>query len=148
MTICEKEKLGAAEIAGKLRRQIVAGTLQNQDRLPPERQLAEIYGVARGTIREALVHLVNDNFLEIRPSSGSYVTFKSDTLDTSIIETANPLELMDARFALEPHICRLAVLHGRKKDFSRLEEFCIRMENHWANPTAFSEADKRKTRRS
>ena len=42
---------GSTEIAGHLRREIIAGNLAAKERLPPERVLANEYGVARGTVR-------------------------------------------------------------------------------------------------
>ena len=55
--------------------------------------------------------------------------FKKDSGEnSSVIQNARPLELVDARFALEPHICRLAVLHGRQADFEKLENFLEAME--------------------
>ena len=51
------------------------------------------------------------------------------------------LERIDARFALEPHICRLAVLHGRRADFDRLGQLCTKMEASVDNTAAFAEAD-------
>lgn len=57
------------------------------------------------------------------------------------VEEATPLELIDARFALEPHICRLCVLHGRREDFEMLNTLCNRMEAAVNDPVAFAEAD-------
>ena len=137
----QTSKPGAAEIAAVLRRSIATGTLMLHDRLPPDRQLAEKHGVARGTVREALNRLAREGRVEIRPGSGTYVTEAPGRDSTSVIGSANPLELMDARFALEPHVCRLAVLHGRKADFERLATLCDRMEDSIGQPTAFAEAD-------
>ena len=39
---------GSTEIASHLRREIIAGNLAAKERLPPERVLADQYGVARG----------------------------------------------------------------------------------------------------
>jgi len=136
-----KSKLGAADIAALLRRDISKEILRYRDKLPAERTLAESYGVARGTVREALTRLEEENFVEIRPGSGTYVTFKPARTESSPIDHANPLELMDARFALEPHMCRLAVLHGRRNDFDRLEELCSQMEQNVGDPVAFADAD-------
>ena len=99
-----KRKLGASDIAGMIRREISNGNLQLHDRLPPERQLAEAYNVARGTIREALMQLMDSEWVTIRPGSGTYVTYQAEFSGSTPIQSANPLELMDARFALEPHI--------------------------------------------
>ncbi len=136
-----ERKRGAADIATDLRREIAAGNLLLHDRLPPERQLAETYTVARGTVREALNRLADEGLVEIRPGSGTYVIQVPNRDSTSAIRNATPLELMDTRFALEPHICRLAVLHGRRADFEKLEELCGRMENSIGDPTGFAVAD-------
>ena len=104
-----KRKLGASDIASLIRREISNGNLQLHDRLPPERQLAEAYNVARGTIREALTQLMDSEWVTVRAGSGTYVTHQEKFSEATPIQSANPLELMDARFALEPHICRLAV---------------------------------------
>ncbi|MFK7940077.1 MAG: FadR/GntR family transcriptional regulator [Roseovarius sp.] len=134
-------KLGSADIAALIRREISKGLMQLHDRLPPERVLAETYGAARGTIRKALLRLESEGFVEIRAGSGTYVVHQPAETSSSAIENATPLELMDTRFALEPHICRLAVLHGRRADFDVMETLCARMEQYVDDPVAFSEAD-------
>lgn len=141
MNLRPEQKLGAADIAALVRRDISKGVLQLHDRLPPERVLSETYGAARGTVRKALTRLEEEGYVEIRAGSGTYVVHQPDTTATSAIENATPLELMDTRFALEPHICRLAVLHGRHPDFDRMEALCTQMEGCIDDPIQFSEAD-------
>jgi DNA-binding FadR family transcriptional regulator len=134
-------KLGAADIAALLRREISKKNLLLHDRLAPERNLAETYGVARGTIREALNRLSDEGLVDIRAGSGTYIAQVPNTESASAVQNATPLELMDTRFALEPHICRLAVLHGRRSDFEKLDALCAGMDNSIGNPVAFAEAD-------
>ncbi|MBZ0123095.1 MAG: winged helix-turn-helix domain-containing protein, partial [Roseovarius sp.] len=104
MTNSNPPKPGAAEIATLLRRAIASGTYMVNDRLPPERALAESHGVARGTVREALNRLAREGRVEIRPGSGSYVARAPAGDSMAAIGAANPLELMDARVAIEPHV--------------------------------------------
>ncbi|MEO1139716.1 MAG: FadR/GntR family transcriptional regulator [Pseudomonadota bacterium] len=139
--MADAQRMGAADIAALVRREISKGTLQQHDRLPPERVLSDTYGAARGTVRKALMQLEEEGFVETRPGSGTYVVHQTETAAAGAIENATPLELMDARFALEPHICRLAVLHGRRADFDDMEALCNRMEGCVDDPVAFSEAD-------
>ena len=136
-------KMGSADIAAVVRREIAKGTYRQHDRLPPSRQLAERYGVARNTLRDALAQLETEGLIETRAGSGSYVTFQQDAVSAAAIEGASPLELIDARFALEPHICRLSVMHGRHEDFEKMEALCVRMEQATGDAAAFSEADTR-----
>ena len=136
-------KPGAHGIAALIRQEISNGNLQRNDRLPPERELAESHSVARGTVRRALIRLEREGFVTIRPGSGTYVVKKSEPEKVGAIEQATPLELIDARFALEPHICRLAVLNGKSDDFKQLDSLCKTMEASIGDPMEFSEADSK-----
>ncbi len=143
MTETNAIRMGSTEIAGLIRAEIKQGEISRHDRLPPERLLATKYGVARGTIREALNRLAEEKLVEIRPGSGTYITFDPEEAAHSVIMSARPLELIDARFALEPHICRLAVLHARTQDLDEMELSMERMETCGDDVIAFSEADTR-----
>ncbi len=134
-------KAGSSEIATQLRRDIMRGGLSHNERLPSERVLAEEFGVARNTVRDALLKLEADAFVQIRRGSGTYVTYEGPEGNAQAVENAGPLELIDARFALEPHICRLNVLHGKKSAFEEMERLCEKMEASVSDPLAFSEAD-------
>lgn len=134
-------KRGSAEIAAEMRRAIEEGQYRRFERLPASRQLAESYGVARNTLRDALYQLEKEGLLETKAGSGTYIKSVSNDLVPSAVEQATPLELIDARFALEPHICRLCVLHGRREDIDVLEQLCERMEAATNDPSAFAEAD-------
>ena len=141
MTIITKSKLNSTDIASQLRREINSGALQRFERFPPERSLASNYNVSRGTIRAAINRLENEGLVETRAGSGTYISKKVSGENSSVIQNARPLELVDARFALEPHICRLAVLHGRHRDFEKLESYLEEMEKDSDNPIIFGDAD-------
>ncbi len=135
------KRLGANEVSGQLRREILGGSLVQGDRLPAERALSERFGVARGTVREALARLSEEGLIEIRPGSGAYVRLATGGAVNPVIDNTGPLELIDARFALEPHICRLAVLHAHRTDLARLDTLLTRMEASRGDPERFSDAD-------
>ncbi len=56
-------RLGPQEIADTLRERIRAGDLKAGDRLPTQAELAEEFGVERGTVRQALRALQEDGLL-------------------------------------------------------------------------------------
>jgi DNA-binding FadR family transcriptional regulator len=134
--------MNAADIAGALRKQVVSAQFSLHDRLPPERTLAEHFGVARGTIREALKRLEDTGFVERRPGSGTYVIYSERDQTRSIIETTRPLELIDARFAVEPQMVRLAVLHATDFDLAKTEVHMQTMET-CVDAISFADADDR-----
>jgi GntR family uxuAB operon transcriptional repressor len=85
--------------------------------------------------------LADQGLVDIRPGSGSYVSVGLAGDTDQVIANASPLELIDARFALEPHICRLAVLHGRPVDFDRMERILDDLDASIDDPIRFAEKD-------
>ena len=134
-------KYGSENIASELRREILNAQILAPEKLPAERELAEKYQVSRGTVRSALSKLEKEKFIQIKPGSGAFVIHKTSLVPVSEVKNANPLELIDARFALEPHICRLAVLHGKKEQFQKLEILVEAMEKSVKDPVQFASAD-------
>ena len=68
-------KPSASEVcADKIRSLILENKLQPGDRLPPERELAERFGVNRMTLRAALAELRAANLIVARQGSGHVVT--------------------------------------------------------------------------
>ena len=136
----EKRK-SFSDIAAQLRGEIYTGRFKMNDRLPPERDLAEIMKASRGTIRKALEQLENEGLVGIVNNSGTYVRFNNKNIRQPIFESARPLELMDARFAFEPHICRLSVLNARPIDILELSGIQDAMETKVEDAVAFANLD-------
>lgn len=134
-------KRGSSEIAAEMREAITKGEYRPFERLPASRQLAAQFGVARNTLRDAFSQLEQEGLLETRAGSGTYIRETGQRRIPTVVEESTPLELIDARFALEPHICRLCVLNGRREDINVLEGLCQKMESSKDNPTVFAEAD-------
>jgi DNA-binding LacI/PurR family transcriptional regulator len=61
------------QLADQLRRQIENGTLKPGERLLPEIEIAKGYGLARGTVRQALLLLVNLGLLQRTRRKGTFV---------------------------------------------------------------------------
>lgn len=61
------------QIAHTLRRVILGGAYAIGERLPPERELAQTFGVTRGTVREALGRLEAQHLITIRQGDGARV---------------------------------------------------------------------------
>jgi DNA-binding GntR family transcriptional regulator len=85
-------------VATELRRLILDGTLPPGERLIEDR-LAELLGVSRNPIREAIRMLEAEGFLDVTARRGSFVA----TLDAS-----QAGDLFEVRLALEPLGARLA----------------------------------------
>ncbi len=133
---------GSAAIATQLRNAILEGTYAYGDRLPPERELAEHFGAARSTVREALRRLEDQGLVERRVGSGTFVTHSTGLGATNIADVTSPLELIEVRLAVEPHLVRLAVLHATGRDLDGMEEVLRRLEACGGDREAFSREDE------
>lgn len=138
----EARQPNSSDIVASLRSRIVSMGLMQDDRLPPERELARQFGVARGTVRKALHRLEDAGLVERRMGSGTYVTYSAADQTQTIIQSTSPLELVDTRFALEPQMVRLAVLNATGQDLDQLQLTMEAVENIGEDYRAFSAADE------
>lgn len=143
----EAVQSGSASIAARLRRAILNGEYPYQTRLPAERDLAEFFSASRGTIRAALNQLEETGLLARRVGSGTFVIYKADSGDDDdddrdIAEITSPLELIEARLAIEPHMVKLAALHATSRDLEQLLVTLERLENCHGDRDDFSRADE------
>jgi DNA-binding FadR family transcriptional regulator len=109
-------------VAAKLRERIVAGDWPVGSRIPTEPVLAELAGVGRNTIREAVQSLVHAGLLRRRQGSGTYVVAASE-LPAVIgrqLEGADQRDVLEVRQALEVSAVSLAALRRTPDDVTRL----------------------------
>lgn len=110
---------------------ISTGELKPGDKLPPERILAERFGIGRGYIREAIKRLEYYGILKTIPQSGTLVANLGVSLINGLIASIIQLEkddfraLIETRSILEIEACRLAALRANKEEFEKLDSlFC------------------------
>lgn len=102
----KKETL-TEQIMNQLAEQITSGELKPGERLPDERSLAEMFGVTRSRIREALRALSLIGLIDIRPGGGSFVSEQSAQIPKETIlwsyhrEISDYENLYDARKLIE-----------------------------------------------
>lgn len=133
---------GAVEIASQIRRAILEGKYQYLDRLPAERDLAQKFGTARGTVRQALQRLEEMDLVQRRVGSGTYVNYIAQPDHEQIAESTSPLELLEVRLAVEPDIARMAVVNANAKDLRTMHDALLALDRAGDDPDAFSKADE------
>jgi GntR family transcriptional regulator, transcriptional repressor for pyruvate dehydrogenase complex len=137
-------------VAGDLRDQIHSGKRAPGDRLPGNRELAAIYGVSMGSIREAISMLSSEGLIETRAGRGTYVARGSGRL----VDAAPPAnrsgvpldrkyveELIEAREILELQLVALAAQRASADEVARLSAIVGQMEEAVTNPSRYSTAD-------
>ncbi len=131
------------QITARLREAIRSGIYVNGDRLPAERDLAERFDTARSTIRKVLFDLESEGLIERRVGSGTFVKYDDLSAGAAhdIVSRVSPLELIEARLAVEPHMTRLAVLHATANEIEMLESILDDLERCRNDKDAFSRHD-------
>ena len=105
------------QIADQLRALIAGGEFTAGARLPAERDLSKQLGVSRPSVREALIALEVEGWVEVRTGSGVYVLDRSHRASEPM-EAAEwgPLELIRARRVVEGETAALAATMGKRRD--------------------------------
>ncbi len=131
------------QIADQLRGLIAKGEFDVGARIPAERDLAKQLGVSRPSVREALIALEVEGWVEIRTGSGVYVLDRSHrtSAPTTGIEWG-PLEIIRARRIVEGETAAIAAQHGKRKDVDAMRRAIQMMRELAARSEVPHEGDR------
>lgn len=110
------------QVLAQLREHIAAEGLRTGDRLPPERRLAELLGVSRASVKQAVVALESEGAVRVCHGNGTYLRADLDAAgaqpnaDRDAAETA-----VEAHLALEVKLAELAARNRGAADLTRLD---------------------------
>ncbi|MCZ8516302.1 FadR/GntR family transcriptional regulator [Paenibacillus filicis] len=118
-------------IAEQINSFIVDGTFKSGDKLPPEREIAERFGVSRPSVREALAVLEIMGVIDIRVGDGTYIKKKTSNfnLEVDSLKDSSTFELIEARQLIESLIIELAIDRATEEQIAILQETAIIMRN-------------------
>lgn len=109
-------------IADQLLALIEQGEYPPGTRLPAERELSQQLGVSRPSVREALIALEVEGWVEVRTGSGVYVMERPQASAGEIPAAEwGPLELIRARRVVEGETAALAARHARRRDTDAMQ---------------------------
>lgn len=120
--------------------------LKQGDRLPGERQLAERFGVSRGTVREAMQFLGAIGLVATRHGDGSVLraasssTLRNTWRDWVAKHQGRVLELIEARMGSEMLAAELAARRAGPEHLERMAE-ALRAMKAARDATAFVQCD-------
>ena len=136
-TKVEFEEIRRNKVYEEVARQIQSHILEHLkpgDVLPPERELAQKFGVSRGSVRDAIRSLELIGLLEPRQGVGTVVR------EPSAEALINPLaavlmqkrklvnELLEVRRMIEPPLAGRAALHATAGQFAEMEQILARQK--------------------
>ncbi len=117
------------QIADQIAALIEKGEYRAGGRLPPERDLAKQLGVSRPSVREALIALEVEGYVEVRVGSGVYVIGPAPAARPAALPAdSGPFELIRARWLIEAECAALAAKHAGKAQVRAMEEALDQMQ--------------------
>ena len=108
------------DIARRLLEDFARGGYAPGDRLPTERELAAAYEVSRPTIREAVIALEVQGYVDVRIGSGAYLLTLPGSGDKADFGTS-AFELSEARLLVEGECAALAATNIGDEELDRLD---------------------------
>ncbi len=128
---------------------VVNGTWAAGNRLPPERDLCQQFGIARTSLREALKAMELVGMLDSRVGDGTYVCERSEFLSRPLLwaftgTDHNELrDIMEARTIIEENLAGLAAERATDQDITNIGNAVQQMSESIAAGTSILEADMR-----
>jgi len=126
MALTEPRRL-YQQLAAELKQRIESGMYQVGEKLPAERYISEEMNVSRTVVREAIIMLEVEGYVEVRKGSGIHVISnqqKNPFINSGDSEfvAAGPFELLQARQLIESNIAEFAATQVTRQDIIQLME--------------------------
>jgi len=118
-------RLVANDIATSLKKRIAAGEWVESGRMPPERDLADEFGVARNTVRRAVGMLENDGTVVRHVGRGTFLAAaNANSLSAAVtrMEGTSPADMMEIRQLLEPAAASFAATNANAGELNAVRE--------------------------
>ena len=119
------------QIADQIAALIERGEYPPGSRLPPERDLAKQLRVSRPSVREALIALEVQGYVEVRVGSGVYVLASPSAAAAApavLAEDSGPFELIKARWLIEAECAALAAKNATRAQVRAIEDALDEMD--------------------
>lgn len=129
------------ELARKLMEELVAGRYVVGSRLPAERDMCTIYGVSRPIVREAIIALEVQGFVETRIGSGAYVVRLPGHNDVPGFDMT-AFELTEARLMVEGEVAALAATQATAEDLREISSLVDQIASENCDPLGKERADR------
>ena len=130
----EKQEKAYKGVIEYFKNRIMAGELRPGEKLPPEREIAQMLEVSRNSVREALRIMDMTGVISSQQGSGNYITceFQKSIAETMgmmfAMSQINYQQISQIRYALEQQAFALAIEQASESQMETLEELVKRLD--------------------
>ncbi len=132
------------QIIDKIKEAVLEGQLSRGEKLPSENILAEMFGVSRGPIREALTALRVAGVLEVKQGDGTRIREKiplspmAPVLFALLLQEGSPVEAFELREMLEIGTLDVVMDKAQEADFEKMQKTIGQLETDLKEDTTDS----------
>lgn len=142
-----RERSLTERAASELERVITDGGFRVGDRLPPERKLAEMIGVSRTVIREAVRLLSSKRLIDVRTGAGIFINNPGTEIISEPMNlllqtgTLTAQEVHEVRAEIEIRIAGLAAQRAEKEDLQSAADAIHTLSRRSLSAIEYGESD-------
>lgn len=143
MPVAKRRESILDAVARRIEGLIRSGELRIGSRLPPEPKFAEMLGVSRSSLREALKGLMFLGLIKARPGYGTYVQSSLARVVSRhfqwmlLLHEIKYLELYEVRKIVEPAVVGIAAKRATKEDLERMRDAIHGMKANIGHPEQY-----------
>ncbi len=147
LKVAKLDKQSASERMAKIFiEKIQSGELENGGCMPPQRELAQVFGVGMSTVREALKILSVMGYVNPMHGKGTFVVYppqgQNDVADIQqALKLVSFRDVMVGRRAIECAIVELAAQNAKLENLEEIRGYISAMETHAKDVEAWYDAD-------
>ncbi len=139
------------KIVVQIKDAIFGGTLKPGERLPSERELADIFRTSRVTVRSAILTLRNNGIVTVRKGTGGGTFVTHDLNEGEITDLLRDIikwknigirEVLEVRGILEPQIAYLAAVDPTPEQVQDIWGSIEALEESFASKSTFQSRDE------
>lgn len=121
------------EIARQIQQKILNRAVEPGQRLPTEQELAQVFGVSRNVVREAIARLKLSGYIETRRGVGSFVAQEAgqrnfEILPQDLLPAQALMHVYELRVEIEAAAAALAAQHRTEQQIAELREALMRAD--------------------
>lgn len=131
------------QVVNHIRKLIENGTLHPGDKIPPEREFAQMLNISRASLRTGIGYLAAMGVMKVRHGVGTFVADGPPELGKSSFDLMGalygfkPWQMFEARLILESHLAALAAERGKDEHHSALAEEVTEMYATFDKPAEY-----------